>query len=67
MSQPTQQPEQPASLDVDLQVQDILAELTPRGRREWDAAQQRAINRKLLAEISALRNERSSAAKPAGT
>lgn len=55
------QPEQPS---VDLEVKDILAELTPRGRREWDAAQQLAINRKLVARISELQNKLSPAAKP---
>lgn len=39
-------------------LQEVLAELTERGRLEWDAAVARVENRKLREEIVKLRNER---------
>lgn len=46
---------------MDLQVEEILAELSPEGRLHWDNAQLRVMNRKLqqaLAEATNARNER---------
>ena len=47
----------PSESSIDLDVKDILAELTPRGRREFEAAQQRAICRKLQEQNAELRRE----------
>lgn len=47
----------PDVASIDLDVKDILAELTPRGRREFEAAQQRVITRKLQEQNAELRRE----------
>ena len=52
--------------EIQLHANDVVAELSERGRVEWELAQAKAMNRKLAAMVTELRSEEKPAPKLVG-